>query len=98
MSPDAMAVQVAANPAQHETFRQRPDDGGRALEEIPGAAREIGLREPAPVDQDPVEMILEHLLGRPAHAAPTRVASAIDVDAVLLLEIQADQRRILDLR
>ena len=56
----------------HEPLGQRPDDGRGALEEILGATLEIGLVEPAPVDQDPVEMILEHLLGRPPDAALTR--------------------------
>ncbi len=43
-------------------------------------------------------MILEHFLGRPGHTSLTRAESAIEVDAVLLLEIQADQRRIRDQR
>jgi hypothetical protein len=69
---------------------------GARLKKFFGPFPVVGLVEPAPVDHDPVQVILEHLLGGPADAAIARTQAAIEVDAVFLLEVQADQRRIRD--
>ena len=51
---------------------ERPDQRRRTLEEGLRTALEVRILEPAPVDHDPVEVILEHLLHRPGDATIAR--------------------------
>ena len=69
---------------------------GARLKKFAGPAFEVGVVHPAPVDHHPVEVILEHLLRRPGDAALARRESAIEVDAVFLLEVQPDERGVRD--
>ena len=71
-------------------------DRRRALEELLRSALEVRIVHPAPVDQVPVEVILEHLVRGPGDAALARGQAAIEIDAVFLLEVQADVRGVGD--
>jgi len=55
---------------------------------------EIGIVEPAEVDHDPVDVILEQLIDHPRDTALRRCEAGVEVDAIAAFEVQPDQRRI----
>src|SRR5262249_24929539 len=62
------------------------------------AACEILVVDPTRLDHGPIEVVFRHLLERPADRTLFRRQAAIEVDAVSLLEMLADESGIGDAR
>src|SRR5262249_4063876 len=55
---------------------------------------EIGIIERARIDERPIEMVLRHLFERPSDGALLRRQSLVEIDAIFVFQVPADERRV----
>ena len=82
----------------HHPLDRRPHQRRRRLEYLGRSAREIGVVEPAPARQNPIEVILAHFFDRPADRALFRRQMRVEIDASGLFDMPADEGGIGDER
>ena len=91
---------LAAQRAPHASADAIDDDGanecGCSVKEATRPPIEVCVIHPARVDDGPVEMIFAHLLERPAEAALLWGQLLVEVDAIPLFEVKADERTVAD--
>ena len=92
----ALTGEIAPHLAPHHRDNQRADQRRRLVEEAGRALVEILVDHPAIMHDRPVEMILAKLLEGPGSSDQIGVATLVEVEAVFLLDMEADQRRIRD--
>lgn len=94
MPAHALTVERALEPTPDEGDHERAHRRRDFSEEIFRTLGEIGLVEPARIDQRPIEMVLRHLFERPSDCALLRRQPLVEIDAVFVFQMPADERRV----
>src|SRR5262249_15204946 len=84
------ALELPPDEGDHERAHRRRD----LSEEIFRTLSEVYLVEPARIDERPIEIVLRHLFERPGDGALLRRQSLVEIDAVFVFQIPADERRV----
>ncbi len=89
LSPD-----VGTHTATHQRSDERTHRQRQPGEKLARSAIEVGVVEPALADHNPIQVVLEHLLHGPGNALLLRRETLVEIDSVLVLQVEPDQRRV----
>jgi hypothetical protein len=84
------ALELSPDEGDHEWANRRRDFS----EEIFRTLGEVDVIDPARIDERPIEVVLRHLFECPSDGALLRQQSLVEIHAVFVFQMPADERRV----